>query len=144
MPTLVERFSDRTQRRRDRHVTNRSRYRSWISARQAAGLAAEDQHDILSSAERRIPELARRLGREEVRLAERRQLALERVPVGPDPQVDVLPVIEAGAFDLLLVERKAERLDEMQRRAGRQAGAAGVAGVPVNLGMNEDDVDASY
>jgi hypothetical protein len=31
----------------------------------------------------------------------------------------------------------------MERGAGRQARAADIAGVPVNLGMNKDDVDAS-
>ena len=56
----------------------------------------------------------------------------------------MLPVVEAGAFHLLLVERKAQRLDQVQGRAGREAGAAGIAGIPVNLGMDEDDVDAQY
>ena len=79
-------------------------------------------------AERRVPEESRRLRREEIWLAERRQLALERLPARPDAQVDVLPVVEAGAFHLALVEREAERLDEMQRGAGGEAGAAGVAG----------------
>ena len=53
----------------------------------------------------------------------------------------MLPVIESGALDLLLVERKAQGLDEMQRGAGGETGAAGVSGVPVDFRMHEDDVD---
>jgi hypothetical protein len=53
----------------------------------------------------------------------------------------VLPVIETGALDLAFIEGKAKRLDEVQRRVRGEAGTARVAGVPVNLGMNKDDVD---
>ena len=35
----------------------------------------------------------------------------------------MLPVIEARALDLLLVERETERLDQMQRGAGGETGA---------------------
>jgi len=55
----------------------------------------------------------------------------------------VLPVVQPGTFDLPLVERKPERFDEMKRRTGREARATGVAGVPVDFGMDEDDVDQS-
>jgi hypothetical protein len=54
----------------------------------------------------------------------------------------MLPVVETGALDLFLVEREAERLNQMQRGAGRQAGATDVAGVPVDFRMHENDVDA--
>ena len=53
----------------------------------------------------------------------------------------MLPVVQPGTFDLTLVERKPQRFDEMKRRTGREARAAGVAGVPVDFGMDEDDVD---
>ena len=53
----------------------------------------------------------------------------------------MLPVIEARALDLLLVEREAEGLDEMERGAGGETSAAGVSGVPVDLRLHEDDVD---
>jgi hypothetical protein len=56
----------------------------------------------------------------------------------------VLPVVEAGSLHLFFVERKAQRFDQVQGRPGRQARPADVAGIPVNLGMNKDDVDASY
>ena len=48
----------------------------------------------------------------------------------------MLPVVETSAFDLALVEREAERLDEVQRGAGGKARAARVPGVPVNLGVD--------
>jgi len=56
----------------------------------------------------------------------------------------MLPVIEAGALHLFVVERKAQRFDKVQGCSGGQASPADVAGIPVNLGMNKDDVDASY
>jgi hypothetical protein len=56
----------------------------------------------------------------------------------------VLPVVETSSLHLLVVERKAERFDEVQGCSGCQARPADVAGIPVNLGMNKDDVDASY
>jgi hypothetical protein len=55
-------------------------------------------------------------------------------------EVDVLPIVEASTLHFTFVERKPERLDEVKCRAGREAGASGVAGVPVNLRMNENDV----
>jgi hypothetical protein len=56
----------------------------------------------------------------------------------------VLPIIEAGPLHLFFVERKAQGFDQVQRCPRRQASAADIAGVPVDLGMNKDDVDASY
>src|SRR5262245_58166810 len=53
----------------------------------------------------------------------------------------MLPVIEPRALYLALAEGEAERLDEMQGRPGREAGAPRVAGVPVDLGVDEDYVD---
>ena len=52
----------------------------------------------------------------------------------------MLPVVEAGAFDFLFVEGKAERFDEVQSRADREACATGVAGVPVDFGIDENDM----
>src|SRR5687767_3674943 len=109
--------------------------------RQPPGLTAEDQRDISADAERRVPYQSRRLGREEIRVAERRQLALERLPVRPDAHVDMLPIVEAGALDLTFVERKAERCDEVQHGARGETGSACITGVPVNLGVDEHDVD---
>src|SRR6185503_8948736 len=73
---------------------------------------------------------------------ERRQLALECLPARPHAQVDVLPIIQARALHLAFVEGKAERFDEVQRGPGGETAAAGVTGVPVDLGMNENDVKA--
>ena len=52
----------------------------------------------------------------------------------------MFPVIEAGALHLALIEREAEWLDEVQRRAGSEARASRVAGVPMNFGVNEHNV----
>ena len=67
--------------------------------------------------------------------------SLVLAPPGPWAQVDVFPVVEAGAAHLALVKREPERLDQVQRGAGGEAASAGVAGVPVDLGMHEHDVD---
>ena len=72
--------------------------------------------------------------------SERGKLLLEHLPARPHFQVDVLPVIESRTLHLALIEREAERLDEMQRGSGGETCAARVAGVPVNLRMDEYDV----
>ena len=53
----------------------------------------------------------------------------------------MFPVVQAGAPNLLFIERESERLDEVQRGAGGQATAAGVTGIPMNFRMDEDDVN---
>src|SRR4029079_5756542 len=77
---------------------------------------------------------------EEIGRAQRRQLTLERRPVWPHARRDARPVVEAGAPDLLVRERESQRPDQMQLRARRQTGAARVARVPVDLRLDEDDV----
>jgi len=54
----------------------------------------------------------------------------------------MLPVVKACAPHLLFVERESKRFDQVQRRAGGKTGPPGVAGVPVDLGMHEDHVNA--
>ena len=127
-------------RRRDRQRDQALAIALVEVGREATGFAPEDQHDIGRAAEGRVPHHARPLCREEVRLAERRQFPLEGRPVIPHPQVDVFPVVQARTPYLAVVEREAERLDEMQRSARGQAGPTGVPGVPVNLRVDEDDV----
>src|SRR5207302_7666711 len=107
---------------------------------QPSGLAAEDEHDAVRSCEWRVPEQSRRLRREEVRVAQTRQLLFEHTPIGPHTQIDVFPVVESRAFHLAFVEREAEWLDEVQGGAGSEARSARVPGVPVNLWMHENDV----
>lgn len=110
--------------------------------REPARLSAEHQHDVVRGPERRIPIEPARLCREKERLPERRKLRLECLPPRPDADVDVLPVVESCAFDLPFVEREAEGLDEMECRPCCETGATGVSGIPVDLGMNKDDVNA--
>ena len=54
------------------------------------------------------------------------------------------PIIQASPLHLTVVERKAQGFDEMKRRAGGQTGATGVAGVPVDLGVDEDNVHERF
>lgn len=53
----------------------------------------------------------------------------------------MLPIVEPGPLDLPLVERKPQRLDEVKLRSGGETGPSGIAGVPVNLGMDQDHVE---
>ena len=97
MPTLVDRLSDRTCGEWIGIVRKRSRYFSWSSW----GRPPVSRPKISTTscpAERSVPQIERRLCREEVRLAQCRQFGLERVPAWPHAQVDVLPVVEAGAL----------------------------------------------
>src|SRR4051812_30442340 len=64
----------------------------------------------------------------------------ERIPIRPHPQVDVLPIVQTRALDSTVVQREAQWFDEMKGRASGQAGAAGVAGVPMDLRVDEDNV----
>ena len=52
----------------------------------------------------------------------------------------MLPIVEPRALHFAFVERKTKRLDQMKCRAGREARATGVTGIPMNLGMDENDV----
>jgi len=52
----------------------------------------------------------------------------------------MFPVVETGSLDLPLIEREAKRFDQVQFGARRQACSAGVAGVPMDLGMNKNNV----
>ena len=108
--------------------------------RQTFRLRAEDEHHIARLTQWCIPVESLRSRREKVRLAERFELLLERTPARPDAQVDVLPVVQARSPDLAFIERKTERLDEMQCRARGEATAARIAGVPVNFRVDENDV----
>lgn len=53
----------------------------------------------------------------------------------------VLPVIESGAANFSVIERKSERLDEMQLRSRGETGPPDVPGIPVDLGMDQNDVE---
>ncbi len=108
---------------------------------QPDALAAEDQHSPLRILD--APVVARRLGAEEERLAQPGELVFDCRPGGPDPWIDARPVVEPGASHLPLVEREAERLDQVEAGARGEAGAAGVTGVPMDLRLDQDDVERS-
>ena len=51
------------------------------------------------------------------------------------------PVVEPGPAHLALVEGEAERLDKVELGSRRETGPPGVAGVPVDLGLDQNDVE---
>ena len=141
-PNLLQNFAEwiaRQQTGRQRQPTINSAPSRSIP-RQACCFAAEDQHDAGRTGKPRFPDRPRRFRREEVRIAERWKLALEVIPTRPHAQVDVRPIIQTGTLYFLIVEAEAEWLDEMERRSGRQTGAPGVAGIPVDFGVHKHDV----
>ena len=50
-------------------------------------------------------------------------------------------IIEAGAPQALVVQAKAQRLDQVQRRAGVGAQPDGIAGIPGNLRFEQHDME---
>src|SRR6185312_14414804 len=128
-----------------------------VSHRDGDGLRAVARQQVLWQADALAPEdqdrgprvghLLKRphaAGGEEERRPQRRQRALEVVPARPDLGADARPVVEPGAPDLFVLEREAERTNEVQPRAGGQAGPPGVARVPVDLRLDEDDVQIAH
>src|SRR3954451_21235638 len=108
---------------------------------EADAFLAEDQHRALRVVD--APILPRRFGAEEERLAKLVETRLEFVPRVPHYGVHPGPVVEAGPAHLPLAEEEPERPHEVEPRPGGEAGAAGVAGVPVNLRLDQDDVEIS-
>ena len=108
--------------------------------RQAAGLRAEDQpvaglpgHVVhRARAARGQREQACRVGAFGVQKGR---------PAGMAPQRGVLVVVEACAAHVLVVHRKAQRLDQVQRAAGVGRQADDVARVGRDFGFNEDDME---
>ena len=65
----------------------------------------------------------------------------EGVHVGISAHVRDLPIVETAAFEIFVFPAESARLDDVQDRAGRRAGADDVAGVVGDLGVDQDDVD---
>lgn len=78
---------------------------------------------------------------EEVHLAETGRFELGEVI--PPANSHVLPVIEPSAPHALVVELEAELADEVQFRVERERRAPDIARVPGDLGLDEDEVEAS-
>ena len=108
-------------------------------SRQSSRLPSEHKNCPLAVVD--IPEGPLRLRAEKNRIPEGRQLRFEVGPTAPYPRFDMLPIVEPGALDLTLVEREPQRLDQMKLRSRREARPPGVAGIPVNLGMDQDYVE---
>ena len=73
-----------------------------------------------------------------------RQLGLEGRPAGPHPQPHPGPVIEARTLEMAIFQREPKRLDQVQSRSHGQRSATDVAGVPVNLRLDERDVERGH
>ena len=107
---------------------------------QAAGLFAEDE--VVAMVEQRLGEAGERAGGVGGEEPEAGGLlgAEERIPGDVLTRAQAGPVIKAGATAGLFGRVKAQWLDEVERAAGGDAGAADVAGVVGDLGFVEDDM----
>src|SRR6266699_3913142 len=89
-----------------------------------------------------LPKTRRSSARKRTVVYERRARAEERLPARVLGEPHVRPVIEAGAAEMAVVDREAERIDQVERRGGGEADAADRAGVLRDLGRDQDDVHA--
>src|SRR5258706_12785326 len=107
--------------------------------RECEAFLAEDQHRRLAVVD--APVFLARLGTEEEWLAQLGESRLEDAPRVPHYGVHPGPVVQTGTAHLLLAQKEAQGTHEVEPGAGGQAGAAGVAGVPVDLRLHQDDVE---
>ena len=73
-----------------------------------------------------------------------RILRAEFVKILPGPHFQARPVIEAGASDPLFFNGEAHGFDQVQIRAGRDAGAADVSGVLGDFRFVKNDVHDNF
>ena len=94
-------------------------------------LRAEDE--VVTRRIGRCPEAGFRLGGEEPESLRCRGLEIA-FPVVVFDHVEILPVVEPGATQRLLVHGEADRVDDVQSAAGREGGPADVPGVVGKVG----------
>src|SRR3989475_7304125 len=104
---------------------------------EAAALAPEDEEVVGAEAHRGV---RARGSRREAEEPARRARGEERLPARVPGEPHVRPVIEAGAAEMAVVDREPERIDQVERRGGGGAEAAGPAGGLPGLGRDPDDV----
>ena len=108
---------------------------------QAARLAAEDEHVAAAVGHLRVAPRGLRLeepGRLAAHGGKRRQQVVPGVDHFP---LEVVPVVEAGAAEIVVVEFEAERPHQPHLGADSDAGPPHVAGVGWNFGLVKDDME---
>jgi len=105
---------------------------------QSLGLATE--HQKIAITELRIPETSFHLRGEEKEAGVVGLRGAKRIERFPNRDGNFGPVIEPGAAQRLVIERKSERLDKIEMRAGCEAEPSNVSGIRRNLGFDQDDV----
>ena len=105
---------------------------------EAGGFAAEDE--VIVGLVLNFGIIARAGGFDEPEAGGGWQLVVECDPIFPTVPFQVLPVIEAGAFEIFIFEFETERFDQVQGRAGGSAEARDVAGVGRDFRLEQDDV----
>ena len=65
---------------------------------------------------------------------------MEGIPAFPERDPDLFPIVHPRAAEIFVVERKTQRLDEVQVGIRRETEPGDVAGVGRDFGFDEDDV----
>jgi len=107
---------------------------------QAAGFGAEDKTIARLEAHGADQPTAAR-GESEQALGARLQRLHQRVPTGVRLQRGVFVIVEPGAAELFVIQRKTQRFNQVQGAAGIGAQADDVAGVGRNFGLDKNDVE---
>ncbi len=104
---------------------------------QAAGLWAEQERIAVGEGGRIVAGAAAGTQGEQAARSDGLQRGVQR---SVDLQACVFVVVQAGAFELLVLELEAERLDQVQLGAGVGAKADGIAGVGRYFGLEQQDM----
>ena len=108
---------------------------------QATGLAAEDEHVASAVRHLRVAPRGLRL-KEPGRLPAHRGKRRQQVVPGIDHlPLEILPIVEAGAAEVIVVELEPKRPDEPHFGADGDTGSPHVTGVGWNLGLVKDDME---
>jgi hypothetical protein len=86
------------------------------------------------------PEILRGFRRKQPQAARGDGAGAKRGPVGVFVHIERIPVVHAGAAQVAVVDRKSERVDEVQPRARERAHPADVAGILWDFWREKDDV----
>ena len=107
--------------------------------RQTFRLAAEDEK--IAALKFCVVISALRFSRQKKIARARLVCPLQSVERIPQLQIDFVPIIETGPFELAIIQGKAQRLDQMQCRLRRQTKPANVASIRRNFRFNQNDVE---
>ena len=109
--------------------------------RQTAGLFAE--HQVVAVAVFHLMIGVRRLCCR-IEVAAVRIFLKKFIQIFIHTHIEQMPVVQTGTLHALIVDSKAERLDQMQHTTCRRTGAGNVAGVLRDLRLDQNNVEHTF